>query len=160
MLFMDKSEMSVLPAGCPHMTKSLKHGLWSFCQSCLLLGPMVLVAKLFSNPNNTRQGIATRMIHGHRRIWAKNSQFHAVFWKIWQNPMLVPPGRLAPPPSENPISFPVVRLVSKIYPWQWRVQHFPERHKPIILPTMPRKLHEIRPWGGGGTHVSHALWIH
>ena len=29
------------------------------------------------------------------------SQFHAVFWKIWQNPML------APPPTGNPGSTPV-----------------------------------------------------
>ena len=35
----------------------------------------------------------------------KFSQFHAVFWKIWQNRMLVPPG-LAPPPTENPGSVP------------------------------------------------------
>ena len=37
----------------------------------------------------------------------KFSQFHAVFWKIWQNCMLVPPsGRLAPPPTRNPGSAP------------------------------------------------------
>ena len=29
-------------------------------------------------------------------------QFHAVFGKIWQNRMLVPPGELVPPPRGNP----------------------------------------------------------
>ena len=29
-------------------------------------------------------------------------QFHAVFGKIWQNRMLVPPDELAPPPRGNP----------------------------------------------------------
>ena len=36
----------------------------------------------------------------------KFSQFHAVFRKIWQNHMLVPPGGLAPPPTGNPRSAP------------------------------------------------------
>ena len=34
----------------------------------------------------------------------KFSQFHAVFWKIWQKLMLAPTGRLAPPPTGNPWS--------------------------------------------------------
>ena len=33
---------------------------------------------------------------------SKFFQFHAVFGKIWQNRMLVPPGELAPPPQGNP----------------------------------------------------------
>ena len=33
---------------------------------------------------------------------SKFFQFHAVFGKIWQNHMLVPPGELAPPPRGNP----------------------------------------------------------
>ena len=33
---------------------------------------------------------------------SKFFQFHAVFGKIWQNRMLVPPGELAPPPMGNP----------------------------------------------------------
>ena len=32
----------------------------------------------------------------------KFSQFHATFWKIWQNHMLALPGGLAPPPAGNP----------------------------------------------------------
>ena len=32
---------------------------------------------------------------------SKFCQFHAVFGKIWQNRMLAPPGRLAPPPRRN-----------------------------------------------------------
>ena len=32
----------------------------------------------------------------------KFSQFHAVFWKIWQFCMLAPPGPLAAPPMGNP----------------------------------------------------------
>ena len=34
----------------------------------------------------------------------KFSQFHAVFWKIWQKRMLAPTGRLAPPPTGDPWS--------------------------------------------------------
>ena len=35
---------------------------------------------------------------------SKFFQFHAVFWKFWQNRMLAPPspGELAPPPRGNP----------------------------------------------------------
>ena len=33
---------------------------------------------------------------------SKFFQFHAVFGKIWQNRMLVPPGELVPPPRGNP----------------------------------------------------------
>ena len=33
---------------------------------------------------------------------SKFFQFHAVFGKFWENRMLPPPGRLAPPPRGNP----------------------------------------------------------
>ena len=37
---------------------------------------------------------------------SKFSQIHAVFWKFWQNDMLVPPGWLVLPPMGNPRSAP------------------------------------------------------
>ena len=37
---------------------------------------------------------------------SKISQIHAVFWKIWQNHMLVPLRDLVPPPMGNPGSAP------------------------------------------------------
>ena len=36
----------------------------------------------------------------------KFSQFHAVFWKCWQNCTLEPPGVLVPPPMRNPGFYP------------------------------------------------------
>ena len=36
----------------------------------------------------------------------KFSQIHAVFWKFWQNHVLVPPGWLVLPPILNPRSAP------------------------------------------------------
>ena len=42
----------------------------------------------------------------------KSSQFHALFWKIWQNRMLMPPRGLVPPPLGNPGSAPVRLLLS------------------------------------------------
>ena len=35
---------------------------------------------------------------------SKFFQFYAVFGKFWQNRMLAPPGKLAPPPGENLVS--------------------------------------------------------
>ena len=43
----------------------------------------------------------------------KNSQFDAVFRKIWQNHMSAPPGGLAPPPTGNPGSTSDFRVVMK-----------------------------------------------
>ena len=46
----------------------------------------------------------------------KCSQFHAIIWKIWQNCMLAPPGRLASPLTENPGSTTGIYFVDWISP--------------------------------------------
>ena len=57
----------------------------------------------------------------------KISQISAVFWKIWQNCMLVPPRGLVPPPMGNPGSVPdwpkyldQFLMVLLVFVWWWK----------------------------------------
>ena len=55
---------------------------------------------------NLRFHDSTLMNLGDVPYKSKFSQFHAIFWKSWQNCILAPPGGLAPPPTGNFASTP------------------------------------------------------